>query len=114
MKPKGIKYVLYAYDDIERASLRHIIEFDAFLGMSENYTNQVAAFTVDGGAIVHDHVIKNKDKVSIDGVITDLTFFGYGGDDGLITITPSGAFSFVTDNTRLGMSIEAKNKLLEI
>jgi len=104
-----MKYTILAYTDIQKTKLEYSITFDAVLSASESYSNTVTAHTVEDGGVINDHVIKSKDKITIEGVVTDLSF--NQGDLGIVMFSATG---------ELGMTIteawsrKTKKALLDI
>lgn len=104
-----MQYTLIAYEDFEKSTVAYTIVFDAVTGASESYTNQITSFTVEDGGIITDHAIKSKDKITIEGVVTDLSF--NQGDQGLVMFLPDG--SIQATNTE-SWSKKTKDALLDI
>ena len=104
-----MKYTLIAYEDFERSKIAYTVVFDAVTSASESYSNTITAFTVEDGGIITDHAIKSKDKITLEGVVTDLSF--NQGDQGLVMFLPDG--SIQATNTE-SWSKKTKDALLDI
>ena len=104
-----MKYTLIAYEDFERSRVAYTIVFDAVTSASESYSNTITAFTVEDGGVITDHAIKSKDKITLEGVVTDLSF--NQGDQGLVMFLPDG--SIQATNTE-SWSKKTKDALLDI
>ena len=104
-----MKHAILAYSDFDKKTLEYTIFFDAVTGITESYSNQVTTHTVEDGGVINDHVIKTKDKINIEGVVTDLSF--NQGDFGLVMFLPDG--SILADQTE-AWSLRTKKMLLDI
>lgn len=104
-----MKHAILAYTDFDKKTLEYTIFFDAVTGITESYSNQVTTHTVEDGGVINDHVIKTKDKINIEGVVTDLSF--NQGDFGLVMFLPDG--SILADQTE-AWSLKTKKMLLDI
>lgn len=83
-----MKYTILAYTDTDKTKLEYSIVFDAVLNISEKYTNTVTAHVVEDGGLINDHVVKSKDKINVEGIVSDLSF--NQGDQGLIMFGADG------------------------
>lgn len=104
-----MKHAILAYTDFDKKTLEYTIFFDAVTGITESYSNQVTTHTVEDGGVINDHVIKTKDKINIEGVVTDLSF--NQGDFGLVMFLPDG--SILADQTE-AWSLRTKKMLIDI
>lgn len=105
-----MKYTILAYSDIKKTSVLYSIVFDAVTGASESYTNTVTAHTVEDGGVINDHVIQSKDKINIEGIVSDLSF--NQGDSGLAMFAVDG--SILTSKPTETYSTKIKNALRDI
>ena len=104
-----MKYTILAYADMDKKNLEYTIMFDAVISASESYTNQITSFTVEDGGVINDHAIKTKDKITIEGIVTDLSF--NQGEDGLVMFNSTGeVMATVTED----WSKKVKESLLAI
>ena len=78
-----MKYTITAYQDTDKTTVMYVIVLDSVINGSETYNNEITAHTVEDGGVINDHVIKNKDKITIEGVISDLSF--NQGESGIAT-----------------------------
>lgn len=104
-----MNYTITAYSDIKKTKVEYVIIFDAVINGSETYSNEITAFTIEDGGFINDHVVKNKDKINIEGVISDLSF--NQGESGLATFNFFGGIDY--DETT-SFSQEVKKKLRDI
>lgn len=104
-----MKYTITAYQDTDKTTVMHVIVFDAVVNGSENYSNEITSHVVEDGGVINDHVIKNKDKISVEGVVSDLSF--NQGESGIVTFNILGDLDYA-DSDNYSQTI--KNNLREI
>lgn len=104
-----MQYTLIAYNDFEKKEVAYTIIFDAVTSASESYSNTITTFVVEDGGMITDHIIKTKDKITIEGVVTDLSF--NQGDDGLVMFLPDGSLQATLTES---WSKKTKEALLDI
>lgn len=104
-----MKYNIVAYSDMDKTNIEYTVFFDSVLNATESYSNQVTSHAVEDGGVINDHIIKNKDKINIEGIVTDLSF--NQGDTGLVMFSADGEIGLtVTEN----WSKKVKKSLLDI
>lgn len=83
-----MKYTIIAYSNFDKKKVEYTIMFDSITGATESYTNQITQFTVEDGGFINDHAVKAKDKINIEGIVTDLSF--NQGEAGLVMFNAVG------------------------